>query len=421
MSIWGKTKEIHSVIWGLPSQQKRDLTYIGLTLFLIFFSYPLMRSTTTSLLLTTLGVKASPYAWIYSVLALSLFVSLLNGFQKRHKPQVLYNFLSFGTVSLFIGLYFAHITFGDLWTYPLYVLKEVYIVLLVHSVLGHLNSSINEQVAKVIYGPLGAIGSTGGILGGLVTSTLVKDLGLYVLFFIGVTFIGITSFFFTKTSNQNVHLKESKEKYPLDSIKDIKAFVFLIAGIVLLSQFVINIGNYQFNTFLEQAFKDSISKTEFLGKVYASINSFSLVAQVVLLPFLFRFVPNFFTHLSIPLIYGLVFFVPFAFSGEGLMPMAITFIVFKGLDYSLFGAAKELLYYALSDIQKYGAKYVADMITYRFAKGMISLILIKIPTNLINSLLGVCLVAWIFCLIPLFIQYRKYHDRLEERDEPIPL
>lgn len=421
VSFLDKVREVNSVIWGLPNQQKRDLIGVGLTLFLIFFSYPLMRSTTTSLLLTALGVKASPYAWIYSVVALSFSVSILNSFQKKLRPQALFSLVVLITVILFVGLYFGYKAFGDLWTYPLYVLKEVYIVLLVHSVLGYINSSVEESVAKVVYGPLGAIGSLGGILGGLVTTALVKDVGVFALYFCGVFLIFSTLIFFRGTSDNNVHLVEAKERSPLQSIAGIKSFVFLVATIVLLSQFVINIGNYQFNVFLGEAFKDSVSKTEFLGKIYASINSFSLVAQVIFLPFLLRYVPHFFTHLSIPIIYGGAFFMPLFFGGDGLMPMAMTFVVFKGLDYSVFGAAKELLYYALTDIQKYGAKYVADMITYRLAKGIISLILIKIPSNLINSLLGVCLVAWIFCLFPLFKQYKKYHDQLEDPDEPTPL
>lgn len=421
MDLINKVREVNSVIWSLKREDKRNLVLIGSTLFFIFFSYPLMRSTTTSILLTHLGAKSSPYAWIYSVIALSFSVSILNHFQKKVRAQVLYVGSATVSLILFVLFWMGFKSFGELWTYPLYVLKEVYIVLLVHNILAHLNTSIEENVAKIIYGPLGAIGSTGGILGGLVTSAYAKEWGLLALFIMSLLMIGMTVPLFFFTSNRNVHLKDARDESPLKSIQGVKGFVFLIAGIVLLSQFVINIGNYQFNIYLGDFFESSLEKTEFLGKVYASINTFSLVIQVFLMPLLFRFVPHFFTHLSIPIIYGLSFFGASLVIGDFMMPMAVTFIIFKGLDYSLFGAAKELLYYALSDIQKYGAKYVADMITYRFAKGLISLILIKIPTNLINSLLGVCLLAWIICLIPLFRQYRKYHDLMEEKDESASL
>jgi AAA family ATP:ADP antiporter len=413
VSLFGKVRAINSVYLGLEKKERLDLVRLGLTLFLLFFSYPLMRSTTTSLLLTSLGVKASPYAWIFSTIGLSISVTLLNKFQKKIRPQILYALITIITIIFFSSFFLLFKNINIYWAYPLYVLKEIYIVLMVHSVLAHLNSSITEKVAKVVYGPLGALGSSGGILGGLITSSLVKGWGEESLFFIGLIIIALTIPCFFYTSKGQAHLTEAKEENPLQSIKGIKAFVFLIAGIVLLSQFVINIGNYQFNIYLNDTFTDSISKTEYLGKIYAVINSFSLVAQVILLPFLLKFVPQFITHLGIPVVYGVTFFFGWLLFGDGMMPMAVTFIIFKGLDYSLFGAAKELLYYALNDIQKYGAKYVADMITYRLAKGIISIILIKIPGSLISSLLGVCLMAWILCLFPLIKLYKKHHETLE--------
>ncbi len=410
MSFLRKIAETHQTFLDLSSIEKKNLGLIGATLFLLFFSYPYLRTTTTSLLLTHHGVKASPYAWIYSVVCLSLVVSVLNFFQKRMRSQKIYLLGAFGTSAFFLFFMSLFKWHSPQWAYPLYVLKEVYIVMLVHSVLGHLNASIDEEKAKVVYGPLGAIGSLGGILGAFSVSLFVKNLGEDSFFFLGSFLIFLTGLIFWGTNNQHVHLKDSKAKSPLDSISDIKGFVISVAAIVMLSQFVINIGNYQFNAFLNEAFKDTLGKTEFLGKIYGWINTCSLLMQLAVLPVLLKFVPPFLTHFAIPVIYGCAFFLGMSF-GAGLMPMAITFIVFKGLDYSLFGAAKELLYYALTDIQKYGAKYVADMITYRLSKGLISLILIKIPSSLINGLLGVSVLAWVLCLIPLFKSYKKLHEK----------
>ena len=48
---------------------------------------------------------------------------------------------------------------------------------------------------------------------------------------------------------------------------------------------------------------------------------------------------------------------------------AIAFLLFKALDYSLFRAAKEILYIPLSFDARYRAKQVIDSFGYRFAKG----------------------------------------------------
>ena len=85
----------------------------------------------------------------------------------------------------------------------------------------------------------------------------------------------------------------------------------------------------------------------------------------------------------------------------------------KGLDYSLFAAAKELLYFPLSLKQKYGAKYIADMIFYRFAKGLISFVLLFFQTHMaVNAMLIGCLVAWVGILIPLFNQVAKLKENI---------
>ena len=415
-----KLAEIHQAFQKIEDKKKLDLFRLGFSLFLLFFSYPLLRSTTTSLLITHHGAKASPYAWIYSVLALSVVVSLINSLQNKLRSQHLYFLLSGGTTLFFFAFYVLLINQGNIWAYPLYVLKEVYIVLLVHSVLGHLNASVDESMAKLVYGPLGALGSLGGIIGAFLTSAVVKSVGEEILLLSGIVIVLLTNLFFWFTSEVEVKKNEKGEKEkkpnPIASTKGARVFIFLIAMLVLLSQFIINIGNYQFNIQLADLFSSSIEKTEYLGKVYGTINLVSLVIQITILPILFRYVKPFYTHLSIPLVYGAAFLFSLLMGGS-LIPLTITFVVFKGIDYSLFGAAKELLYFALSDLQKYGAKYGADMITYRLAKGLISLILIKIPTSLTNPLLGVCLGGWIVCLIPLFKQYKTLHKLQELPNE----
>ena len=83
--------------------------------------------------------------------------------------------------------------------------------------------------------------------------------------------------------------------------------------------------------------------------------------------------------------------------------VASAFVIFKGVDYSLFSTAKELLYFPLSPSQKYGAKYINDIVIYRFAKGLISLILIKIQIeSAVTWMMYLSLVIWLILLIPLF-------------------
>ena len=83
--------------------------------------------------------------------------------------------------------------------------------------------------------------------------------------------------------------------------------------------------------------------------------------------------------------------------------MATFFIAIKGIDYSLFSASKEILYFPLNKEQRFGAKYIADGICYRLGKGLISFVLIYVQSPpAIDAMLWAFLVFWIALLYFLF-------------------
>jgi ATP:ADP antiporter, AAA family len=376
-------------------------------MFLLLFSYPLIRSTTTAVFLDAYGAEKSPHAWLLSILILALGISIYNFFQQKLKINRLYLITVLFSTVCFTVLNFAFSN-GQTWAaYFLYVWKEVYIVLLVHMSLGFLNASINLSLAKIIYGPLGAVGSLGGVLGGLLTSSLTKSYSIEAIFYLGLLFVFLSGLLFFFLSGNKGFLSEKNNQRPLQSLTKIKKYVVLIAAIVMLSQFCINLMNFKFNLLFTELFTDPLSKTNFLGKLYSAINGLSLVVQLLVIPIAFKFFKLLTVHRSMPLLYllGLVFSF---FLGTGILPVAGCFLFMKGLDYSLFAAAKELLYFPLEKGQKYGAKYLVDMITYRFSKGLISFFLIFMQApQVINFLLMTFLLLWFILLIPLFKAYRE--------------
>ena len=56
--------------------------------------------------------------------------------------------------------------------------------------------------------------------------------------------------------------------------------------------------------------------------------------------------------------------------------MVVVKVASKSLDYSIFRAAKELLYLPLSQAEKTQGKALIDMLTYRVAKGGASVLLL---------------------------------------------
>ena len=94
--------------------------------------------------------------------------------------------------------------------------------------------------------------------------------------------------------------------------------------------------------------------------------------------------------------------------GAGVGAIASFYIYLKASDYSFFSAAKEILYQPLKVQQKYGAKYLTDMLVYRVAKALIAAVLIYLQSStILNTLMLIFLVIWIVLVIELFKLQKK--------------
>jgi AAA family ATP:ADP antiporter len=84
----------------------------------------------------------------------------------------------------------------------------------------------------------------------------------------------------------------------------------------------------------------------------------------------------------------------------------------KSLTYSLFRAAKEILYIPLTYIEKYKGKAVIDMFIYRFAKGGIGVVIIGLQALMsvtpftINYMIIALILVWMLMVPFLIAEYR---------------
>ena len=132
-------------------------------------------------------------------------------------------------------------------------------------------------------------------------------------------------------------------------------FLFLL---ISTTQVVSTVLDLRFNGLVETDITDKDMRTAFYGQFYGlwlGISAFvlQLCAGIVL-----RFIPIRILHPSIPLVHliagAALTLAPSLRSG------ATAFLLFKALDYSLFRAAKEILYIPLSFDARYRAKQVID-------------------------------------------------------------
>lgn len=378
--------------------------------FFVLFNYPLVRAAATTMFFDAFGAKSSPVAWLWTVLFLTLTILVFNKFQKTHSVHKVFFVVSFLSAALFavstLGVgagfkYSAYISF--IW-------KEIFIVLQVHLLLAYANNFFHKDDFKFIIGPVGAVGSIGGILGGLATSYLARKWGTDFVSWFSLFFVLLPAFLFFKTPLLVVKPdKASDQKSPMATLTPkVRHYVFHVALIVMLSQFVINIADFKFNLAFEESIALSGERTAFLGSVYTWTNFISLLLQFILLPFLLPRISERSLHLFIPLSYIFCMVALLLSGGELLLSVAVFYVYLKASDYSLFSGGKELLYQPLLPEQKYGAKYLTDMLVYRLAKALIAAVLIYLQTSfMLNMLMTIFLLAWLVLVIKTFIVHRK--------------
>lgn len=394
---------------GFTYEQKESLGFFLLSYFFSLFNYPLVRASTTSTFLEVFGAKSSPLAWLWTVIFLSLAVSFSNWMQARLSVQKVFFIISFFSSLLF--LFTEQLSgFSFLGYFP-FIWKDIYIVLQVHLLLAFINQALNKELFKKLVGPIGAIGSLGGVLGGLLTSYLSSTGPLGNVIVASSFFVLLPGLAFLKTQNVISEKKESKRISPIKSFTpEVRKYVFYIASVVILTQFVINIADFQFNLSFEKNVLGKELRSEYLGHLYSLTNFLTLILQFFFVPLILSKVKEKSFHYFIPTSYfiGLLLLITL---GSSFWGIAGFYIYIKASDYSFFSSAKELLYQPLTSAQKYGAKYVTDMLAYRYSKALIALILIYVQSLfMINTLMVIFLILWVLTIAKLFQAYPKQYS-----------
>lgn len=382
--------------------KNKNLVFLLISYFFVLFNYPLVRASSITNFFELYGAKNSPQAWILAIALLITSLWFSNLIQSRFGFKK--TFFAITALSLFVSLgsFFAILLDYKIGSFFQFAWKEVYIVLQVHLLLAYANTWMSrEQFLKWI-GPIGAMGSVGGILGGLLTSLIASHFDVSVLFWAGQFFVFIPVIF-VSTLDRVIIVKAEQKTNPIKSLDsgDIRQYVALICGIIFLSQIVINISDFQFSIIFEKMIVDSRERTIYLGHIYTATNALTLLFQFFLVPILVKRVNLKLLHILIPLTYLLCLLI--GLNVGVLLSSALFYVYLKSADYSFFSSTKELLYQPMKPLQKYGAKYLSDMLVYRSAKALIAGVLIYLQdpeilfwVMLVTLLLWMILVKFIF-------------------------
>lgn len=370
---------------------------------MFFFSligYSGVRSATTALFLQKYGSGATPLWNLYSVITLTCVVSAYNWIQKKLGARVIFFLNATLTVVLFLLGTRSQWWGSNFHVGPLYVWKEVHVVVFIHLGWAYLINTLRSETASTWFGPVAAIASLGGTLGGLLVSYSMNRMGIpAAMGWISAAYLIAAAFFLRAPLSDAASAEHGTKRSPVASLKEVRHYVAYLAAFIALSQVVIGILEFLFYRQLDGALSSAEAKTQYLGDVNAWMNGLSLVFKVTLVPWLMaRFrAPQ--IQFGLPLTYALLSFGMLpgmgGASAVALMTIAVAYAVVKGSDYSVMSVCKEMLYYPLASLQRYGAKYVSDIWVYRLAKALASFVLIWVQAEgILFGLLLVTLLVW---------------------------
>ena len=372
--------------------------------------YEFIRSAATVLFKTAYGAENLPLVmaampavvfagvWIYS--------RILNHLGPRGTLLV----TSLGSGLLILSCYLILLTGVDWITVPLYLLKEFYIVLLIEQYWSYINSSLSPATAKKVNGPITGIAGLGGAIGGLLVGMSAGTYGtenmVLVAAFACLPAAALSNYAYRRFG-EPVQSVESREHGKMGwQLLSANPMLLYLLSIVLVSQVVSAVLDYKFQGLLSTEFDGRPDEeTEFQGSFFGTLNASGLVLQFGVTPLLLSFVALRWVHILMPLIH--VAAITLAIYEPSVYTVGLAFFLFKAFDYSIFRAAKELLYVPLSFDERYRAKEIIDVFGYRTGKGASSVVIVALQNLgvvMSNYYLATAFVAtsiWLGLIFPL--------------------
>jgi AAA family ATP:ADP antiporter len=251
-------------------------------------------------------------------------------------------------------------------------------VLLIEQYWSFINSVLSRDQAKRVNGPICGVASIGGIAGGAAVGALAEPLGSHVLILfaaastVPAAACGWLAYRLGGEPAASESRREAHGTLALDLFGRYGT-LRLVGLMVVATQVVSTVLDLRFSGLLEAEIDVTDQRTAYLGTFWSTVNGVTFGLQFVAVPLLLRYLSLRVVHMGLPLLHLTAAAILILY--PSLAVAAAAFLLFKTVDYSVFRAAKEILYMPLPFDARYRAKEVIDAVGYRAAKGGIATIL----------------------------------------------
>ncbi len=381
--------------------------------FLVLASYSIVRPPAESLFLEAFGSESLPSVWLAVAVATLIAVTLYNRYAATVELTRLFAGICTITCALLVLIMCWKGVDRRMAIFALYVWKDTYIVILVEIFWTFANSVFETERARWIYGFFLVVGTLGSATGNLAVGRLVARTPLTsadaIWFVIPVLLLAAAGFVALCKDFTLAGLRQEQLSKLADGFLQLKRsrYVALLVLLVCLTQIVITLVDYQYNGMLETAYPDTDKRTEITSLVYSSIDVAAISLQLASGAIL-RLLGVGGTLLLIPLLLAgtLIAFAAI----PRFLTVVVSKVASKAFDYSIFRAAKELLYIPLTYREKTQGKALVDMLSYRLAKAAASILLLALialgSAPLVTGVVLLAVAGWVFVTLVIVRRFR---------------
>lgn len=341
--------------------------------------YEFLRSAATVLFKTAYGAENLPLVMAAMPFVVFAGVALYGWILSQLGPRRTLLVTSLGSAMIIFCCYLVVLTGSKLITPVLFLIKEFYIVLLIEQYWSYINSSLTPKTAKLVNGPITGIAGLGSVIGGSLVGVSAVPLGTETMILLAAISLLpaalVSNLTYMKHGEPSAPAIIESERHHYMGWQLFRANPTLLSllAIVMSAQVVAAVLEFKFQILLSHEFEGMPDKdTAFQGRFWSGISFAALALQFVIAPLLLSFVAIRWVHLMLPMIHMAA--ITMAILDPGIFTVGLAFFLFKAFDYSIFRAAKELLYVPLSFNERYRAKEVIDVLGYRTGKGGSSIV-----------------------------------------------
>jgi AAA family ATP:ADP antiporter len=401
---------------GAPLGRDGWIRVIGLCAiaFVMLMGYAVARPATESLFLTEHGSASLPRVWLLVGVVAAVVTSLFNRTVARRElawTLAAICVVSIGVLAVLLGARRLGLP-GT--SYALYVWKDVYVVVLIETFWAFANAVFPFKTARWSYGLFCVMGSLGGMFGNWGIGPVAKAIGTETALWLLVPIMLLAaalSLALSRVAGAQ-HREGTRASASLvEGLRIVRAsrYLGLLLVMIALVQVVVTLIDYQANQYIEATWGSVDERTEVIGQIYGAIDIGAIALQL-LTGVVVRLFGVGGTLLGIPALLG-ASLLAFLLSPRFFF-LAAAKVASKALDYSLFRAAKEMLYLPLSYDEKTQGKGVIDILTYRVAKGGASMMLLALvelaaPAAAVGGVSLVLCAAWGGCAWLVSKRYRE--------------